>query len=206
MLKRILIGVFALTLLFATAVQGQVTGTRPGFSQGHVTAYDLWWAANLDSIMYLPPARPPTADSTWVMTGGVNGQIVWTQGGGGGTGYYESVALSVDTTTNATVKVAVAIPLAVQQTVSVLAMTTARAITDETASYRVEAAFFRDTAGNVTILGSSIVLSSHFSAGAAWDFDIVANTGAQTVDVQITGDIPQTVYWDTRVSYEIRGE
>ncbi|MBU8921256.1 MAG: hypothetical protein KOO63_05505 [Bacteroidales bacterium] len=156
--------------------------------------------------MYLPPARPDDADSSWVLTYGAGGQIVWTYGSGGGAGYYESVSIATDTTTTSTMEVAVAIPLAAQQTISVLAMTTARAATDEAASYRVEAAFYRDTAGDVTILGSSIVLSSHYSDGAAFDFDIVANTDSQTVDVQITGANLKTVYWDTRVSYEIRGE
>lgn len=205
-LRRILFSGLMLLMLLPGTGYGQVTGARPGLFNGLLTALGVWWAADLDSVMYLPPERPADADSSWVLTYGANGQMIWSYGSGGGAGYYESVAISTDTTTDATMKVAVAIPLAVQQTISVLAMTTVRAATDEAASYRVEAAFYRDTAGDVIILGSSVVLSSHFSVGAAWDFDIVANTGAQTVDVQITGANLKTVYWDTRVSYEIRGE
>jgi hypothetical protein len=77
MLKRILTGALFLTLALVASVQGQTTGVRPGFSQGYVTTYNLWWAADLDSVMYLPDERP--ADSSYVPTYIGGGQLDWRQ-------------------------------------------------------------------------------------------------------------------------------
>jgi len=198
-MRKIILTVLLL-LLAAVNMEAQTTGTRPGLRNGILTL-----GRNADSLYTFPPTVPDNADSSWTLYYGAGGALVWLQAGGG-SGYYEAYATAVDTTTDATTEDAISISLSEQQVVSVLAMTTARSTDDEVASYRIVATFYRNTGGDVTILGSSIILDSHYSASADWNFDIVADAVNQTVDVQITGANLQTVYWNTRASYEIRGE
>ena len=68
--------------------------------------------------------------------------------------------------------------------------------TVDSAMYKSSALFHRATAGNITLEGavqSQILVESAGAAG--WSIDIVANTGAQTADVQITGAVATDINW-----------
>lgn len=61
------------------------------------------------------------------------------------------------------------------------------------AVYKKSALFYRAPSGNVTQQGSTNVISE-IESDASWDCVFVANTGTQTIDVQVTG-ISATINW-----------
>lgn len=96
-------------------------------------------------------------------------------------------------TTDATPTPIIAIPLAEGEVVTVEAMVTARK-SDGAAreSMKVIASFYRNAGGDVTINGAS---ACPFAEPGTYDAEWVANTGDQTVDLQVTGAGGVTLNW-----------
>ena len=68
----------------------------------------------------------------------------------------------------------------------------------ERALYDLKGLFYRNTAGNVAQQGSTQVVE--IESAVAWDADLVADTGNQTVDIKITGEAAN-VDWKCEVLY-----
>lgn len=61
------------------------------------------------------------------------------------------------------------------------------------AIYTLRGLFYRNTSGNVTQQGSTDKTPVPIESNAAWDADLVANTGTQAIDIKVTG--ANTVDW-----------
>lgn len=69
----------------------------------------------------------------------------------------------------------------------------------EHAIYHLQGCFYRNTSGNVTQQGSTIV--SAIESDASWDADLVADTVSQTVDLRVTGAAATTILWKADIKY-----
>lgn len=65
---------------------------------------------------------------------------------------------------------------------------------------RFMAVFRRPTAGNVTLIGTATIEVEEDFTGAP-TFDVVANVGTQTIDIQVTGEAAKTIDWETQYQY-----
>jgi len=122
----------------------------------------------------------------------------------GGTGLHENSRSAEVTTTNATATDAITVSLGEGQAMHIEASAIARGSGGDNGSYHVGALFYRAAAGNVTREGPSTLKDSHFTATANWDFDILADTTNQTVDVRVTGEAGITVKWTVIANYTIQ--
>ncbi|MBU8921255.1 MAG: hypothetical protein KOO63_05500 [Bacteroidales bacterium] len=78
-LIRSIVGALIGLSLLAIPLSAQITETsRVGWKNTDLVTTSLSWAADLDSAMYLPAARPASADSTLVFAYGADGQIIFT--------------------------------------------------------------------------------------------------------------------------------
>ena len=68
------------------------------------------------------------------------------------------------------------------------------------AMYHLEGLFYRNTGGNVTQEGSTTSITT-IESDATWNCALVADTGNQTIDVQVTGKAATTVNWNSTLKY-----
>lgn len=106
-------------------------------------------------------------------------------------------------TTNATPFDIVSIPLAEGETIAVEATVVCQQDDEsDRAYYKVLGCFYRQTAGNVTEQGTNDLVGSEES-DTDWDVNWVADTGTQSVDLQVTGEGLQNINWKAIVRYLI---
>ena len=70
----------------------------------------------------------------------------------------------------------------------------------ERAIYKLIGSFYRNTAGNVTKEGITQKIPL-IESNSAWDANLVADTGNQTVDVRVTGEAAANVDWKCALEY-----
>jgi len=104
------------------------------------------------------------------------------------------------TTTNATPTVAYAIPLGETRASFIQAKCIAlKSDFSAAQSIDIQAGFRRASGGNVTkstpTNNKGFEVSSGDFSGASPSVNLVANTGAQTIDVQVTGKAATTINW-----------
>ena len=105
-------------------------------------------------------------------------------------------------TTDATATVVYAHPLAVLCGVKIKASAImVKSDGAEGSRLETDAGFIRATAGNVTIMGTNTSTSAKVSTGTP-TLTIVANTGAQTCDVTVTGEVAKNFKWQVVVEIE----
>lgn len=69
------------------------------------------------------------------------------------------------------------------------------------ALYTLQGLFYRNTGGNVTQQGATVVIGG-IESDATWNADLVADTVAQTVDVRVTGKAATAIRWKATTSYQ----
>jgi len=103
------------------------------------------------------------------------------------------------TTTDATPTVGYSIPLGEQrQSFGTFRVTAVGSTWSEMATFKIEAGFRRASGGNVTRIGNpQIATQNDWSNPPSTkpDCDVVANTGTQSIDVQVTGRAATTINW-----------
>jgi hypothetical protein len=103
-------------------------------------------------------------------------------------------------TTNNTATVIASIPLAEGEAIIVQGIAIGlRSTGAESIRARYSQGFRRAGSGNVTAIGSTEVVAANDSGGTP-TLTVVANTGAQTVDITVTGENAKEFSW--RTAYE----
>ncbi len=105
------------------------------------------------------------------------------------------------TTTNNTATTVASIPLATEQTAKIYVKAVARnSDGSKNGSFYSTALFYRNTGGDVTIVGTQNDINVIKTAGSTIDVTIVANTVTEAVDVKVTGETSQTISWEIKVA------
>lgn len=127
-------------------------------------------------------------------------QVIKTHTDGRGSG------LIVDTvfgsTTTATPLVIASIPVPVLSMINIsLRVCGLRSDATEAIRANINSGFRRQAAGNVTEIGADTAIASAEDSAGTPAVALVANTSAQTVEVQVTGEASKTIHWEVILEY-----